>query len=78
MASPSFAAVPLIICVSSCPARPTNGKPDSSSSAPGPSPTKNQPGLWIARTENDLVALLAQAAAAAIADLVADFLQGVV
>jgi hypothetical protein len=34
--------------------------------------------LWIARTENDLVALLAQAAAAAITDLVADLLQSVV
>ena len=28
-----------MICVSSCPARPTNGSPCSSSSAPGPSPT---------------------------------------
>src|ERR1035441_812662 len=37
---PSFFAVPSIIWVSNCPARPTNGMPCASSSAPGPSPTK--------------------------------------
>src|SRR5437016_2406140 len=37
---PSFFAVFSIIWVSSCPARPTNGMPCASSSAPGPSPTK--------------------------------------
>ena len=31
--------MPSIICVSSCPARPTKGSPCASSSAPGPSPT---------------------------------------
>src|SRR5204863_444639 len=43
----SFRCSPIasIICVSSLPARPTNGNPWASSSAPGPSPTKTSSAL---------------------------------
>jgi hypothetical protein len=50
---------------SSLPAWPTNGSPRSSSSAPGPSPTKEPVGLDVADAEHRLLALLAQAAIAA-------------
>ena len=66
---PSFFAVFSIIWVSNCPARPTNGMPCASSSAPGPSPTNTSGAFSIADAEDDLVAALVQAAAAAIADV---------
>ena len=69
---PSFCAVPSIICVSNWPARPTNGSPCASSSAPGPSPTNTSLACSLPDAENDLVAALVQAAAAAIADVLAD------
>ena len=69
---PSFFAVFSIIWVSSCPARPTNGMPCASSSAPGPSPTNTSGDFGIADAEDDLVAALMQAAAAAVADVFDD------
>ena len=74
---PSFFAVPSIICVSSCPARPTNGMPCASSSAPGPFADEDQRGLLVAHPKHDLVAALVQAAAAAIADVFDDLEQRV-
>ena len=43
-----------MILVSNCPARPTNGSPWRSSSAPGASPHEDQPGVGIAHAEDGL------------------------
>ena len=67
--NPSPVAVLLIICVSSWPARPTNGSPWASSSAPGPSPTKTSLRVRIAAAEDDLRAAFVQPAAGAVADV---------
>ena len=50
-----------IICVSSFPARPTNGNPCASSSAPGPFAHKHQLGFRIPVAEHDFVSRLVQA-----------------
>ena len=57
---PSFFAVPSIICVSSCPARPTNGMPCASSSAPGPSPTNTSGDFSSPHSEDQLLPAFVQ------------------
>ena len=62
-----------IIFVSSWPARPTNGTPCSSSSAPGASPTNISSAVGSADAEHDLPAAeRVQLAAGAVADVRAD------
>ncbi len=68
-----FAAVFSIICVNNWPARPTNGMPCASSSAPGPSPTNTSGERFVPIAKDDFVARFAEAAAFAIADVGADF-----
>ena len=58
-----------IMLLSSCPARPTNGSPCASSSAPGPSPTNISRAVGDALAEDNRVAALVQRAALAVADI---------
>ena len=67
--------IALMICVSNCPARPTNGSPFQSSSAPGPSPMNISRACGSPTPKTMLRAPLVQLAACAVADFVADFPQ---
>ena len=67
-----------IICVSSFPARPTNGSPCSSSSRPGPSPTKTSCAFGLPTPKTMFCACFVELAARAIrADVCADALERV-
>src|SRR5579863_3269368 len=62
----------LIMLLRSWPARPTKGRPCASSSAPGPSPTNRRRAVG----EYELIAAFVEGAAGAVADIVADGLEG--